>query len=153
MELFRKLMILKAVEHPQSLLRCDLELIEKLRQLGQNVSTERVLYFLSRIEGVLSALPRSFNPRVAVEMCLFSLCDPKLCDDAPALLARIARWKPGLYPAAYPRLLMRPRPSAQEAHPLSDTPSPDLAGSAPKHKKRRNKSLLPISPLFPVGGN
>lgn len=156
MELFRKLMICKAVENPQSLLQCDLELIGKLKALGLGISLERVLYFLTKLEEVLSSLPRSFNPRVAMEMCLFSLCDPKLQDDTASLLARIGELEGRLLSASF-----SPAPSRQEVRPseppvsvVSDKKEPtslkeeqktedrQIAVKEPQKKPNKNASSL-----------
>lgn len=152
LELFRKLMICKAVEDPSSILQCDAELIRKIQALGRNLSLERVLYCLTRLEEVLSALPRSFSPRAMVEMCLFSLCDPRLEYDSSALLARISALESRLSSA--PAATLPPVQQPIQNTPEKETPSPALTkriSSSKKdskpHKEPEKQVQKNISPL------
>ena len=89
LELFRKVLISHFAADAKQILQCDAAYLESLKKLGDRLSAARVLYILRVLDQTLSSLPKSVHPRVSSEMCLFSLCDPTLCDDTSALVARI----------------------------------------------------------------
>lgn len=138
LELFRKLMIVQTVEKPGELLQCDEGLIASLRAFCPKIPLSRTLFSLSRLEETLNALPRAFHPRAAVEMCLLSLCDPKLEGDISALSARVAALE-GRALTASPS---SPRPEEEKAPPAPPvTPPPP-----PREEKKQAPEKGPKKP-------
>ena len=63
----------------------------ELTALSANLSPERLFSSLEVIREAVSALSRSSNAKLTVEMSLIRICDERLSDDIPALLSRIER--------------------------------------------------------------
>ena len=63
----------------------------ELTSLSGKLKPERLFSCLEVIRETMFNLSRSGSAKLSVEMCLIRLCDERLSDDIPALLARIAR--------------------------------------------------------------
>ena len=63
----------------------------ELSALSEKLSSERLFSSLDVIREAVSALSRSSNAKLTVEMSLIRICDERLSDGIPALLSRIER--------------------------------------------------------------
>ncbi len=62
---------------------------ETLRSLSGAFTSAQLITNLQSIQDTLTAMAAQPNPRIAAELCLIRLCRPELCDDVPALCARV----------------------------------------------------------------
>lgn len=62
-----------------------------LRRLGEQLSAQRLLQMLTRLQAARADLPRSANRRTDAELCLIRLSDEGLDESFAGLSARIAR--------------------------------------------------------------
>ena len=62
---------------------------EELSSLAVNLSHERLYFYLDVIRGAVMSLSRGDNVKTTVEINLIRMCDERLSDDMPSLLARI----------------------------------------------------------------
>jgi len=62
-----------------------------LRRFSGRFTDAELLRDMQRIQETLASLRDNPSPRTAVEICLISLCDARLSDGLPELLARISR--------------------------------------------------------------
>jgi len=63
----------------------------EIAALSKKLPPERLFSFLEAIRESTFGLSRGGSVKLAAEMCLIKMCDERLSEDAPALLARIAR--------------------------------------------------------------
>jgi len=70
--------------------------VKELSWLSKKLSAERLLSYLEIVKEALFGLSRGGSVKLSVEMCLIRICDERLSDDAPAILARIAKLESGL---------------------------------------------------------
>jgi len=63
----------------------------ELSGLSPSFAPERLFYYLDLIRETLSGLSRGGSVKLSTEMCLIRMCDERLSDEAPALLARLNR--------------------------------------------------------------
>jgi len=64
---------------------------KELSVLSKKLTPERLLSCLEVIREALFGLSRGGSVKLAAEMCLIRICDERLSDDTPAMLARIAK--------------------------------------------------------------
>ncbi|NCB52348.1 MAG: DNA polymerase III subunit gamma/tau [Clostridia bacterium] len=64
---------------------------ETLRRFSKRFTDAELLRAMQRIQETLMSLRDNPSPRTVVEICLVSLCDPRLSDGMPELLARISK--------------------------------------------------------------
>ncbi len=69
----RNVMLAKTVSD-NSIFACLPDEIEKLRQLSEKLSMERVLYMLRTLQDCAERLPRVSAKRIEIEMCTIKLC-------------------------------------------------------------------------------
>ena len=62
-----------------------------MRALGEQLSAQRLLQMLTRLQSALAELPRSSNRRTDAELCLIRLSDEELDESLAGLAARVAR--------------------------------------------------------------
>jgi len=102
----------------------DRETIDRFAHLPP----ERLNLALTQTVDVQSALGRTTNRKLAVELCMIHLCQPELFGDVGALQARVAqleqRMASGIQVSApIERTIKREEPKpAQTAHPTADLP-------------------------------
>lgn len=89
--LMRDLMVVSTVQNPTALLSNPAAPLQPLRELAARLTLERKIANIRLLQDTMQVLPRSCNPRVDFELCLFGLCNPALCCDAESLNARIAQ--------------------------------------------------------------
>lgn len=63
----------------------------QLREFAGKFTHAELLRAMERIQGSLASIRDNPSPRTAAELCLVALCDPRLCDGLPELLARVSR--------------------------------------------------------------
>jgi len=64
-------------------------------KLSENLTAERLFFCLDVLKTALFGLQRSGSSKLAVEMCIFKMCDERLCDNSEALLSRISQLEAG----------------------------------------------------------
>ena len=87
---FRSFLIIKTVRHPENLIVCTAEELERIRASSQAFTEEYVLYALGVLAGATEAIRRTQNRRIEAEMALIRLCRADSSDSVAALTARIA---------------------------------------------------------------
>ena len=87
---FRSFLIIKTVQHPENLIVCTAEELERIKASAQAFTGEYVLYALGVLAGATEAIRRTQNRRIEAEMALIRLCRPDSSDSVAALTARIA---------------------------------------------------------------
>ena len=132
---------------------------ETLQTLSGAFTPAQLLANLQSIQDALTAMAAQPNPRIAAELCLIRLCRPELCDDVPALCARVdkleqavrsgdipataasAPAKPAAAlrqePAPKPRQVQKAQPKPEPKPVFDDVPPwepPAPPASAPKAK-------------------
>ena len=100
-----------------------------LRKLGEQLSAQRLLQMLTRIQGALAGLSRSGNRRTDAELCLIRLSDESLDESTAGLSARIAKLEEQIsrgLPAPTPQAPPRRKASAPvlqaDERPLPEEP-------------------------------
>ena len=69
--------------------------IAELTALSNSLSSERLFFCLDVIRETGLSISRSGGSKLSADMCIIRMCDERLSDDFPALLARIARLENG----------------------------------------------------------
>lgn len=64
---------------------------ETLRSLGKAFTAEELLRNMQRIQETTASMRDNPSPKTAAELCLATLCRPKLIDGLPELRARVSR--------------------------------------------------------------
>ena len=64
---------------------------KELSWLSKKLPPERLLSCLGVVKEALFSLSRGGDVKLSVEMCLIRICDERLSDDVPAMLARVAK--------------------------------------------------------------
>lgn len=130
-----------------------------LERLGKQLDTPRLLRMAAALQRTASGLMRSPNRRTDTELCLVSLCDPRMDDSPAGLAARISSLEEQLargvrVPAAGPAV---PPPAEEERPPFpEDAPPPFDDGDAPPWEPQEAQAEEPpshrpvtgASPLF-----
>ncbi len=152
-----------------------------LRRLGEQLTAQRLLQMLTRLQAALAELPRSGSRRTVAELCLIRLSDESLDESAAGLSARIARLEERLAkggtvappgPQAEPAEASKPLASAgkspedappweEERPPLPDEPPPTESDylfdePEPSHAAVHSTDVLPREadspPAIPTPG-
>lgn len=110
---------------------------EILRSFSGRFTNAELLCAMRRIQEALASLRDNPSPRTAVELCLVTLCDPRLNDGLPELLARVSRLEENGVPAP----VQRPEPPAEAPQPAA-IPEPQVV---PEPKSEYFRASEPIS--------
>lgn len=107
-----------------------------LERLGKQLDTPRLLRMASALQRTAAGLTRSPNRRTDTELCLVSLCDPRMDDTPGGIAARVAALEEQLSGGASVPLARSAVPSAavgeEERPPLpEEAPPPFDDGDAP----------------------
>lgn len=126
-----------------------------LDELSSAFSSAQLLANLQSIQHTLGAMASQPNPRIAAELCLIRLCRPELCDDVPALCARMDKLEQTVYSGAIPaprasapapKEMPEPKPVFDDVPPW-EPPAPPV--SAPKAKPEPKPVFDDIPPWEP----
>ena len=137
----RDVMVLQQVRQPDDLVIASPEELAEMQRLGDCLGLAGVLRALSVLQATLEQLHGGAARRVAMEMAVLRLCDPRLEDSPAALLARIEALEGALRagaavasaPAATPVIAAPaataapdapPPPAVTEAEPAEPVPPP-----------------------------
>ena len=111
-----------------------------LQDLARQAPMTRYMTIINGIQSTLEKLKDSRSPKLTVELCLMTLCEPVLSDDIGSLRARVDSLEhaiaqggvPASKPAVAPKATEKPKPKpVEDRPPWDDEPAP-----APKPKKR-----------------
>ena len=129
---FRSFLIIKTVAHPENLIVCTAEELERIRASAAAFTEEYVLYALGVLAAATEAIRRTQNRRIEAEMALIRLCRPDATDSLTALTARVAELEKELallkkngVPAAAPIAVPQETPAVKPASAASVAPAPD----------------------------
>ncbi|MEG2086600.1 MAG: DNA polymerase III subunit gamma/tau [Angelakisella sp.] len=86
---YRNLMIAGSVAHPEKLIVCLPEALERYKQQAKATGGARILYVLRTLQETAAIMTRSASRRTELELCLAKLCDPRLSISPEALLTRV----------------------------------------------------------------
>ena len=126
-----------------------------LDELSSAFSSAQLLANLQSIQHTLGAMASQPNPRIAAELCLIRLCRLELCDDVPALCARMDKLEQTVYSGAIPaprasapapKEMPEPKPVFDDVPPW-EPPAPPV--SAPKAKPEPKPVFDDIPPWEP----
>lgn len=124
---------------------------DTLRGFSKSFTRGELLRAMERTQEAIISLRDNPSPRTAVELCLVSLCDLRLCDGLPELRARVSRLEAGAaapaedgglagedvrQPESAPRAAEPSRPAAEDA-PGAAEQSPAGTETAPPRDGRR----------------
>jgi len=127
-QVFRNLLVSKAVPDPAELLRdCDGD-IDTLRETAGRMTVERLLYCVNTLQRTTDKLSRALDQRTELELCMLRLCDPRLSDDSDALAARIAELEAKLGSGGF----------------VSGAIAADLLGEGKENNERRQSTISAI---------
>lgn len=87
---FRSFLIIKTVQHPENLLICTDEELERIKASSERFAQDQVLYSLRILSAASEAIRKTQNRRIEAEMALIRLCRPETDESTAALMARIA---------------------------------------------------------------
>ncbi len=91
LEHFRGYMIAKTVPHPEEVLVCTREDLQRFCDRAANLSMDTILYWIDILSDAGERLKKSANGRIEAEMTVIRLCSPRLSDSEDALRSRIAQ--------------------------------------------------------------
>jgi len=94
-----------------------------LSALSNKLSPEQLFYCLELLKTAVSGLSRGGSSKLAVEMCLFRMCDERLSDNPEALVSRISRLETGSTASTVPVNNVSNTTSSAPHHP---EPAKDL---------------------------
>ncbi|MDR0952012.1 MAG: DNA polymerase III subunit gamma/tau [Oscillospiraceae bacterium] len=106
-----------------------------LKRLGEKVSYRAAMQLLGVLQEHIGALRDGRDPRIQAELCIISLCQPKLLDTPEGLSLRLTRLEdaiksgavlPEIVPAATPEAVTTPEP---EDAPIPEEPTFDYEES------------------------
>lgn len=134
---FRSFLIIKTVQHPENLLVCTDEELERIKAASVRFAEEEVLYALNVLASASEAIRKTQNRRIEAEMALIRLCRPETDKGTEALTARIAalekeveRLKRSGVPAAAP--VPVPAKEAPAAPARQEVPVPEAPAAPAK---------------------
>ena len=88
---FRTLMLLKAMNNPDSLLIMSAQDKYRAREQSQNIELENIIYIMDILQSSYDRIFRGSNKRTEIELALIKLTSPQLDTSTEALIARIAK--------------------------------------------------------------
>lgn len=88
---FRTLMLLKAMNNPDSLLVMSAQDKNRAREQSQNIELENIVYIMDILQASYDRIFRGSNKRTEMELALIKLTSPQLDTSTEALVARIAK--------------------------------------------------------------
>lgn len=112
--------------------------LEILKDFSKRFTRAELLRAMERIQEALGAIRDNPSPRTAAELCLVALCDPRLCDGLPELLARVSRLEESGVPVqSSGSATPSPSPSVKPASKTKpvvakDEPKPVLVAKEPE---------------------
>ncbi len=124
----RDVMVLQQVRQPGDLVIASPEELAEMQRLGGQLGLAGVLRTLSVLQETLEQLHGGAARRVAMEMAVLRLCDPRLEDSPAALLARIEALEGALRAGGAP--MTAPAAAAPIAAPAPAAPASTTAPSA-----------------------
>lgn len=86
----RDMLLLKSLPDAGDALRSTPDEITQLRELAAPLTMEKILYLLDTLAAAYNRMPAAADSRTELEVCLLTLCKPRLSDTNEALAARIA---------------------------------------------------------------
>lgn len=86
---YRNLMLMKTLDHPEDMVICLPEELERLGALAKRCPLSEILYCMTVLQDTLALLRRTAGKRVAMELCMIRLCTPSLSEDPTAILSRL----------------------------------------------------------------
>ncbi|MBQ6118261.1 MAG: DNA polymerase III subunit gamma/tau [Clostridia bacterium] len=122
---FRSFLIIKTVAHPENLIVCTAEELERIKASAASFTEEYVLYALGVLAAASEAIRRTQNRRIEAEMALIRLCRPETDVSVTALTARVAELEKELGQLKNGAVIPAPVYAAPAAKPVSAaSPSP-----------------------------
>lgn len=130
-----------------------------LKDFATRFTRAELLRAMERIQQSLASIRDNPSPRTAAELCLVALCDPRLCDELPELLARVSRLEENgvpvkraasaSEPAAAPVIEQKAEPISRDEYPHSPVMDTAEATAAPEAQTepeyvRDEPDLIPI---------
>ncbi len=126
----RDVMVLLQVRQPGDLVIASPEELAEMGQLGERLSLAGVLRALSVLQTTLEQLHGGAARRVAMEMAVLRLCDPRLDDSPAALLSRIETLESALRAGVTAVPAAAPAAMSAAASPAPTASVPEAAASA-----------------------
>ncbi len=93
-----------------------------LKDFAARFTKAELLRAIERIGQSLASMRDNPSPRTVAELCLVALCDPRLCDELPELLARVSRLEEGAVPVQLTASVTAAGIGQEAEHIISDEP-------------------------------
>lgn len=146
----RDVMVLLQVQQPGDLVIASPEELAEMGRLGGRLGLAGVLRALAVLQAALEQLHGGAARRVAMEMAVLRLCDPRLDDGPAALLARIealeSALRAGTVAPAAATATAAPVPATPAVNPAPDVPPPPAAAETEPAEPVSPSPAPPASP-------
>lgn len=138
---FRNLMVVKTVKNYKELIVCPDDEMEKLKQQGEEIRLETVLFAIDKLNEALFNIKKSVNRRIEMEMALISLCSPSLDKSEGALLQRISELEAQvrmLINSGVPvkNTVQKPEPVSAQVEEKIPEPKPEIKAEKPTNEQK-----------------
>ncbi len=135
---FRSFLIIKTVTHPENLIVCTAEELERIKASAAGFTGEYILYALGVLATASEAIRRTQNRRIEAEMALIRLCRPETDVSVTALTARVAelekelaRLKSGATPLPAAAVTTAPPAAPVKTSPTAAAPAAPVSRPQP----------------------
>ena len=137
----RNLLICKSTAQPEQLLERSKETVQKYQNQAEGFSAERLIYMIKVLGEATARAKWMTAPRLAAEMALIQLANPKYSSENEALLARIEKLErmiSGGVPAAAIQTAAQPNESAEkQKETKKETAAPAATDTPPWQEEEK----------------
>ncbi len=126
---YRNLMLMKTLAHPEDMIACLPEELEKLRTMAKSYPLSEILRCMTVLQDTQNALKQTAGKRIAMELCMIRLCTPSLSEDLTSILSRLdtleATVRAGGISAPAPAELQSPAPVEEAPTAVQEESAPE----------------------------
>lgn len=137
----RNLLICKSTAQPEQLLERSKETVQKYQNQAEGFSAERLIFMIKMLGEATARAKWMTAPRLAAEMALIQLANPKYSSENEALLARIEKLErmiSGGVPAAAIQTAAQPNESAEkQKETKKETAAPAATDTPPWQEEEK----------------
>ncbi len=142
---YRNLMLMKTLDHPEDMVICLPDELDRLDALAERCPLSEILYCMTVLQDTLASLRRTAGKRVAMELCMIRLCTPSLSEDPTAILSRLDALEAAV----------RAGGAVQEAEPIreepvvtQEMPEPEPEEPPQQEPKTQQEPKIEAKPVF-----
>lgn len=130
---YRNLLIAATVSHPETMIICLAEVMQRYKRQASDTTVPRILYAIRVLQETAVSMTRSTTRRTELEIALAKMCEPRLSSSPEALLTRIEDLEAKI------NALLAGTVTASTGSKLDDEPY-----SPPKIKSSKTESNAPV---------